>query len=402
MNALASLELAVGFALDGGDPTPLPCARQGSPLAALDAAIMPALLRPPCLVSFSGGRDSSAVLAVAARIARGAGLADPIPITIRVPAARAAGESEWQDRVIRHLELEDWVRLEFTDDELDAVGPVARAAMNRHGLLWPFNAHVHIPLLEAARGGSLLTGIGGDELFTAATSPRAAAVLARRTRPVGRDVRRVALYAAPRPLRRWWYGRRELPLPWLTTAGRGAASAAFAELDAAEPRRLAARLAWLRSLGALTRGPESLSILAVAAGAQLVHPLLERGLWAALAREAPRGGYLGRTEAMRGLFGGLLPDRVLARSDKAGFDEVFFARHSRAFADTWAGEGVPAELVDAVRLRAHWAEPAPEAQSFTLLQAAFLASAAERVEQPLGRLAERVPAAGTAEPPHRQ
>ena len=60
----------------------------GTALAALEAAIMPALLRSPCLVSFSGGRDSSAVLAVAARLARGAGLADPIPITIRVPAAR--------------------------------------------------------------------------------------------------------------------------------------------------------------------------------------------------------------------------------------------------------------------------------------------------------------------------
>lgn len=397
---LTPLEQAVGFVLGPGESPPLPNSGPADPLAVLEAAALPFLLRPPCLVSFSGGRDSSAVLAIALRAARRYGLDDPIPATIRVEAAKAADESAWQEVVTRHLGVNDWLRLDL-EDELDAVGPIARAALRRHGLLWPFNAYFHVPLLEAARGGSLLTGVGGDELFAGATSPRAAAVLAGRVRPVGRDVRRVALYASPRPLRRWWY-RRELPLPWLTAAGRDAAAAAFAARDAAMPRRLAARLAWLRGSDVFSRGTASLAVLADDAGTAIAHPLLDRDLWGAIARTAPRGGYLGRTQAMRVLFGGLLPDPVLARSDKACFDEVFFTRHSRAFAAAWTGDGVPAGIVDAARLYEHWTGPEPLAQSFTLLQAAFLASFPERGEQQLGAFSERIPAPGATELPDRQ
>ena len=50
------------------------------------------------------------------------------------------------------------------DHELDAVGPYAQRMLRGHGLVGPFNAHFHLPLIDAARGGSLLTGIGGDEL----------------------------------------------------------------------------------------------------------------------------------------------------------------------------------------------------------------------------------------------
>jgi asparagine synthetase B (glutamine-hydrolysing) len=402
VRSLTPLEVAVGFVLAPAEPAPLPeDGGPADPLAALEAAIVPSLLRPPCLVSFSGGRDSSAVLAAATRAARRHGLDDPIPATIRAPAARAADESAWQETAVRHLGIADWLRLDF-GDELDAVGPIARAALLRHGLLWPFNAHFHVPLLEAARGGSLLTGVGGDELFAAAMSPRAAAVLSARVRPTVRDMRRIALYAAPRPLRRGWHRRRELPLPWLTAAGRDAASRAVAGLEAAEPRRLASRLAWLRGATALSHGTASLAALAGDAGAAIAHPLLDHHLWSAVARTAPRGGYLARTDAMRALFAEVLPDAVLARSDKATFDELFFAAHSRALAAEWSGEGVPPALVDADALRAHWQGPSPHAHSFTLLQAAFLGSSAERVEQPRGGLREHVPAAGAPETPHGQ
>ncbi len=42
-------------------------------------------------------------------------------------------------------------------------------------------------------------------------------------------------------------------------------------------------------------------------------------------------------------------------------------------------------MVDAAALRAHWAGEVPDPHSLTLLQAAWLASAGDRVEQPLGR-----------------
>src|SRR5262245_66597824 len=75
---------------------PAPSRQRGpNPLAALEKAVLPALRRPPCLVSFSGGRDSSAVLAAATRAAGREGLPPPIPITLRVRNAPMAEESEW-------------------------------------------------------------------------------------------------------------------------------------------------------------------------------------------------------------------------------------------------------------------------------------------------------------------
>jgi asparagine synthase (glutamine-hydrolysing) len=114
-------------------PPPAP-----SPQAALEQSILPALARPPCGVSFSGGRDSSAVLALAAGLARREGLPLPIPVTNRFHHAPRADETAWQERVIEHVRPADWVKLDFTD-ELDVVGPFATGALRNHGLLWPCN-----------------------------------------------------------------------------------------------------------------------------------------------------------------------------------------------------------------------------------------------------------------------
>ena len=51
-----------------------------------------ALRRPPCLVSFSGGLDSSALLAVATAVARREGLDDPVPATLVVPGSPESDE----------------------------------------------------------------------------------------------------------------------------------------------------------------------------------------------------------------------------------------------------------------------------------------------------------------------
>src|SRR5690242_13957500 len=123
-------------------PPPLPPA--GDPRAALETAVRRARGTGPCFVSFSGGRDSSVVLAAAARAARRDGVEPPIPVTARFTDAPDAEESAWQERVVRHVGARDWIRLEF-GDELDAVGPYAQAVLMRHGVLWPFNAHFHTP-----------------------------------------------------------------------------------------------------------------------------------------------------------------------------------------------------------------------------------------------------------------
>ena len=364
---LRPLDIATGIVL--GAPrraAPLPPPGAATPLEALERAVLPALRRGPCLVSFSGGRDSSAVLAVATRVARREGLPDPIPATNRFPAAAASDETAWQERVVAHLGLDDWIRLTF-DDELDVVGPYAQRVLRHHGLLWPFNAHFHLPLLEAAGEGSVLTGVGGDELFSAACGP----VGGRRPRAVAGTLFELAPYALRRPV---LARRAPLTFPWLTPEGTRAATAAAASHDAAQPRAPARRIAWARGMRSLAVGPRSLGAVAALTGAAIVHPLLDLAVWSTLAHAAGPRGLDGRRHGMRLLVGELLPADLIARGDKASFDEAFFTATARAAAAAWTGGGVPTDLVDPDALAAQWTQPAPMAQSFTLLQAAAAAS----------------------------
>jgi asparagine synthase (glutamine-hydrolysing) len=392
---LTPLELASGIVL-GTDP-PRPWSRGAappdcSPLDALEAAILPALHRTPCLVSFSGGRDSSLVLSAATRLARRHGLADPVPFTNRIDDAPSAQESSWQELLVSHLGLADWERPDFTD-ELDAVGPYAQRLLRRHGLVWPFNAHFHLPPIDAARGGALLTGIGGDELFAAARRSRLRMVMTGAARPRRNDVRLAAEAIAPLGLReRALARRRPVDFPWLRPEVRTEVTRAVAATAAREPGTPEPRLRWYRSLRYLRASLSSLAAPAAAGGVSIVHPLADEGLWAVVGRRAGPHGFTSRTAGMRELLADLLPAELLARPDKASFDEVFFSDHARAFALRWSGAGVPSALVDPEALRRHWLSGDPAAQSFLLLQAGWLAdeggcgSACDGVEQPLGGL----------------
>ena len=367
------LDVATGMVL-GADrrPPALPAPGAAPAITALERAVLPALRRPPCLVSFSGGRDSAAVLAVATHVARAHRLTDPVPATNRFAVAPAAEEARWQERVVSHLGLRDWIRLSF-GDELDVVGPYARRVLARNGLLWPFNVHFHLPLLEAAGEGSVLTGIGGDELFSAACGPLGG----RRPRALARTLFEVAPYRVRWPV---LARRAPLTLPWLTPAGDRAATAAAAAHDASEPRAMAARMRWARGMRSLAVGAWSLDAVAAMTRAQVVNPLLDAGVWAAVARAAGRRGFDSRRHGMQELVGALLPPDVIARTDKASFDEAFFTGTARETVAKWSGGGLAAGLVDDEALAAHW-RAEPMAQSFTLLQAAWLQSAGDRVHQ---------------------
>jgi asparagine synthase (glutamine-hydrolysing) len=373
-SALTPLEVACGLVLDPAHRAlRLPPSPPGAtPRSALERAILPALERAPCIVSFSGGRDSAAVLAVATHVARRESLPLPVPVTNRFPAAAQADEA-WQEAIVAHLRLPEWVRLDHTD-ELDCVGPVAARVLRRHGLLWPFNAHFHVPILEQARGGSLLTGIGGDEALSPSPRARPWELATGRVRPEPRDALRIGYALAPRALRRRLLARRVDPLcPWLRPAAQHALTRAIAAEMACEPARWRARFAWLAGSRALAVGTAALAALAADASAAIAHPLHDPGVLAALAALPVACRYGDRTAATAMLAGDLLPGTVLARADKAGFDPAFWARHSRAFAARWDGSGIDEELVDRDRLRAEWAGAEPDARSFLLLQALWLA-----------------------------
>jgi asparagine synthase (glutamine-hydrolysing) len=342
-----------------------------TPRAALEAAIRPALERSPCLVSFSGGRDSSAVLAAAVAVARRERLPAPIPITHRFPAAAGSDESAWQDRVVRHLGLDEWLRVELAT-ELDAIGPVAQSVIERHGLLWPCNSYFHAPIFEAAAGGAVLTGIGGDEAFMGCSWDRALAVLHGRVRPVPRDLVRVGFALAPAAVKRPFI-RRWLPelFPWLQPRARREADAWLAADAAAEPLRYERRLRRLLGSPALQTGLQGLAALAADRDVLVAHPLHAPTFLAALAAAPPEHRRRTRTEAMQALVGDLLPADVLRRSTKSHFAEVIWGPGSRELATGWEGDGVDPELVDVERLRQLWAEDEPDTQTVTLLQSVW-------------------------------
>lgn len=375
--SLTPLEVATGIVY-GTISAPLEVRRtrcDGGPLAVIERACISALELPPCLVSFSGGRDSSLVLAVAARVARREGLAPPIPATNLFPEAGDTDESAWQELVVRQLGLDDWLRLSFTD-ELDAVGPVATRALRRHGLLWPFNSHFHAPLLEAASGGSLLTGIGGDEVLGDSRWARATAVLSGIERPLLRDAPRIALLISPPPLRRAVLARRPpVRFPWLTDEGQREFARRWAADQGSEPFRLAPRLTHLQRLRMLRVGLHSLDLLAADAGAAIGHPLATPEFGQAVAAATGWRGFEDRTLAMRALFPGVLPPQLLSRRTKARFDGAFWGAHSRALAAAWNGEGADPSVVDPEVLRSIWSCPQPNAHTYLMLQAAWVEGA---------------------------
>src|SRR3954449_3740377 len=118
-DAPTPLEIATSIVFGRADGSPALDRRATTPpRTALEQALVPALRRAPCIVSFSGGRDSSALLAVATRLARRECLPAPIPATLRFPDADLSDEAEWQDALVRRLGCTDWIRLDHTH-ELD-------------------------------------------------------------------------------------------------------------------------------------------------------------------------------------------------------------------------------------------------------------------------------------------
>jgi asparagine synthase (glutamine-hydrolysing) len=374
---LSPLETAAGFPLSRGVGMPVPVSSALEPHAALAIAMIGPLSRPPCIVSFSGGRDSSLVLALAVRVARREGLPLPIPVTVRPSGDADREEAEWQELVVRTLGIDEWVQVEI-GGELDCVGPEARQMLLRHGILWPANVHFHLPQLKHAAGGSVLTGVGGDEVFSSSGWARVRLVLARRVRPEPRDILRVAGTLAPVALRkRVAVARNDVELDWLRPAAQREVIAAVAAEAAAEPARWRQRFDWLLGLSYLGVGIRSLGVLAADWDVEMHHPLLDPVFVGTLAF-LPRGSrFSNRTEALATLFGDVLPPGLESRRSKAAFTETLWGAPSRALVAAWNGSGVDPEIVDVDALRRRWQVDAGIGPH-SLLQSVWLAGEGAR------------------------
>ena len=346
-----------------------------TPREVLEHIIRDALSRPPCGVAFSGGRDSSTVLAVAAHVARRDGLPEPVPITRIFPGITEAEEDSWQERVVRHLGLGEWHRV-VLHDEVDAIGPLARTRLVEHGVLWPPNLAGDVPLIETVPGGSLIDGEGGDEVLGDAWH-RVAELqqLVRAPWPLRKRRLRAALEAAAPArvrtsrVRRHWGDQ----LTWLTPAGRELVLDTLAREEAERPLRYAASLLMVPRKRKQVLAARNRRLLAAPSGVEITSPLLHQDFIDTLAR---RGGALGpgdRTAVLRDLVPDLLPDDVLARTSKGTYTRCYMGRPTREFAAHWSGEGVDHELVFADDLRRLWASGTPAAPTAALLQTAWLA-----------------------------
>jgi hypothetical protein len=358
---LMPLEVASGLVFGFAPPVGQPASTEnGAPTAreALERAILPALVRAPCLMSFSGGTASSAILAVAVQLARREGLEPPVAATNRIEGLAGAHAAR-QEEVIIRLGLTDWIRFDF-NDELDLVGPVAMRVLRRHGFLWPSHAHVSMPLIEWAAGGSLITGLG----------------------------QRNAL-GEPGGL----LCRDPGPLPWLRRSAQGEVRKRWTADAASRPRTERRPAWWWAALRQVQIGIELLRRLGAELRVEVCHPLIDPVVTRAL-------GHLPANRATSGaLFGDLLPPRLLAQPPTPTHRNGFWGRHSLELTEAWNGEDVDPALVDPEALRVQWSLPRPDARTFLLLQAVALARERRTIATPVAGAQPVGSEPGQAEPP---
>lgn len=372
---LNAVETAVGFPLGRGD-RPLRADCRPSARQALEASMLRALLAGTVFVTFSGGRDSSAVLAVAAHVARREGLPLPVPVTTRYPGLPETSETQWQELVLQHLRIRDRIVIPVHQEQR-LLGEQALDSLDRRGVVWPAQLHGFPIIFEQVRGGILLSGEGGDAVL----GPRRITPLNLLLRQGRRPSRRL-LAASVRALTpggavvRFAGGGAPVrqSLPWIRGEAESAARIAQAG-NASGPLRWDAATLEIAEQRFWAVLKANLAQLASEFDVKSEHPLLDLDFLMALGGEGGRWGYCGRTDLMRALFSDVLPDAVLARSSKARFDAVYFGAEERAFARSWDGQGLRADLVDVGTLRAQWLNNSSyNVASGLLLHVAWLAS----------------------------
>ncbi|MEP7054462.1 MAG: asparagine synthase-related protein [Actinomycetota bacterium] len=372
---LKAAEIACGFL--GGTVGSPPLLEPGSsdPIKALEQEIRPALENSPCLIMFSGGRDSSAVLAIATRLARRESLPAPIPVTHVFPHSIDADEVASQEVVVGYLQAPDWVRIAVTD-ERDVLGPRALEGLHRYGLVYPPTAHSAADVYAMAAGGTVLTGEGGDEVLGPMRGTPLANLRYRRGATDFATIVAAAQAVAPRLVRRMVETRQfaRVAPPWLRPQLRAAFIREIADDAADEPLSYADAVRRLPYGRSAAIGLAGLSLVAAGKSARLAHPLLAQPFLDALARRRGRLGYPTRTAAMTELFGDVLPAAILSRRTKATFNTAAINEHSRRFAGEWDGSGLDQALVDVDVLRAEWLSLKPNPGCLLALQAAWLAT----------------------------
>lgn len=374
---LPALEVALGFPFGFYPTVREPVSGVPDPVRALRDALRPALSSTPCVVAFSGGRDSSLLLAVAADLAAREGRAPPTAVTFRYPGDENAEESSWQQLVVDHLRGRG-LRFEWhchdIDGELDVLGPLVGPILRAHGSpLWPPAVGSIAVLSDLARGGALISGNYGDEVLGGHRANMLRIAVHRRGRGLSRRAwAEILLAAAPPPGRRRILHARTEPIAWLRPAVNEERRRRTVAHIAPQPLRWDASLHHALGQRASIVGGQTLDTIAGGANCTLVQPLGAAGFVAALAAVGGRWGPGGRSAVVRMLAGDLLPVEVVTRTSKASFNASRFGLATAEFVRSWDGTGLDDELVDPDELRRAWAADVVPATAAMLLQAAWL------------------------------
>lgn len=376
--AISDDDVACGYLFGIGPLATLPERIDPDPVRALREALRPALLRTPCVIAFSGGRDSSLLLAVAADLAAREGLEPPTAFTFRCPGDAASEESSWQHLVTDHLRAAGlpitWL-CQDVDDELDIIGPLVGPVVREHGgPLWPPMLGPTILMAGVASGGALVTGDFGDEVLGGHRASVLRAVAGRRGRGMTRaDWRFASTAAAPARIRRSLTGRDVKAPPWLRP--EFARLVVEKSLSAGErPLRWDYSVRSVLSHHSVVVGNATRERIVEQQAALLVQPLGDPDFVASYATYGGRWGGIGRTAGTNLLADGLLPNALVCRQGKAYFNRSHFGPRSREFAHRWTGRGVDPAIVDSTALRAAWSAEVPPASTAMLLQRAWLAT----------------------------
>jgi hypothetical protein len=361
------LDVAAGVVVGQG-PDPFSSGDPGkgrNPSARLVSLASTLLAEPPCVIAFSGGRDSSVLLALFVDVARW-------------DDDEASDERQWQEQVVSSIGAKNWEILRPGTD-LDLLGVEAVTALGRQGLMWPPPAYAFLPMIRRAAGGTFVSGEGGDEAFGLWPHARFWSAVRHRRIPVRADLAAAVVGCAPRGYRRYRWERALPPYQsWLQPGALAAFGRQLADDQADDPL-------WWNRYQQVSRRRRAVGLtlatldgLCASHGTRYSAPLLDTGFLQAL---GAWGGYRGRgdrTGVMIQLFGDLLPATVLSRTSKASFGGVFWGPESRQFAEEWDGSGLDSRLVDVEALRQAWLSPVPVYGSALPLHAAWLYNHAPR------------------------
>ncbi len=329
--------------------------------------------RGPCYIPFSGGRESSMWLATATRYARRGGHDDPIALTLSYPGLVTEEELRVQERVVAHLGLAEWERVE-PEGSLDLVGPVAGATLTRTGPIWPANAYVMTPLIEAARDGVFVFITGLEDVFTWWLWAPLVSVIERDRRPGKRDLALLAAALVPTSGRARALRRRGVPppMPWLKPEAEREAMARLRRRHADVPRRFDRAVVTQVTHRCFDGAAGTLRAIGDAVGTSVDQPLRRPDVAESIAGAGGWRGYRSLKTMLLEMCGDLLPADVFAKRAGSDLTPLFFSDASREFAAGWSGAGLDESVVDTEALRRTWLSDTPDVRSACLLQYAWL------------------------------